>query len=224
MDNPKSSNSPPPPATTITGGGNKKAVENLKSLVMKCVMASSTPTKPQLTPPQKAFIENHIQELVPTINSTTPDHPSYALMIENAIKELNEEGRGSSEDAISNFILNQFNNNINKNNKLGWAHSALLKHHLVKLCESGNLVITSPQGFYALTTGGGSRHNRRSSSPLSSSTTSSTTCSESDDPSFTPIAVKLGRRKNNNIKSNKKSTPQSRRNSTNKFKGGRRIK
>ncbi|KAL8035018.1 hypothetical protein ABFS82_12G067400 [Erythranthe guttata] len=216
MDNPKSSNSPPPPATTtttISGGGNKKAVENLKSLVMKCA------TK-QLTPPQKTFIENRIQELVPTINTTTPDHPSYALMIENAIKQLNEEGRGSSEDAISNFILNQFNNN--KNNKLGWAHSALLKHHLVNLCESGNLVITSPQGFYALTTGGGSRHNRRSSSPLSSSTTSSTSCSESDDPSFTPIAVK-GRRRNN-IKSNKKSTPQSRRKSTNKFKGSRRIK
>ncbi|KAL0430257.1 UNVERIFIED_CONTAM: hypothetical protein Sradi_0651700 [Sesamum radiatum] len=127
MDSPKPPASPPPPTTT-TAPGNHHALDNLKSLLMKCAIAS-TPAK-SLTLPQKTFIEKRIQDFFPTIH--TPDHPPYAWMIENAIKQLNEEG-GSNEEAISKFILEEYHD-------LPWSHAALLKHHLKKLSESGNLV------------------------------------------------------------------------------------
>lgn len=53
-------------------------------------------------------------------------------MIERALQELNEE-LGSSEDSILKFIKKEYNN-------LPWAHSTLLKHHLGKLCEYGDIV------------------------------------------------------------------------------------
>ncbi|KAL2235098.1 UNVERIFIED_CONTAM: hypothetical protein Sindi_1242000 [Sesamum indicum] len=76
MDSPKPPASPPPPATT-TAPGNHHALDNLKSLLMKCAIAS-TPAK-SLTLPQKTFIEKRIQDFFPTIH--TPDHPPYAWLI-----------------------------------------------------------------------------------------------------------------------------------------------
>ncbi|PIN25978.1 hypothetical protein CDL12_01257 [Handroanthus impetiginosus] len=142
MDQSKPPPSPPPHATTAgpsagNATANRHAQENFRSLLMKCAIAS-TPTK-SLTPPQKAFIEKSIQEFFPTVH--TPDHPPYAWMIENAIKQLNEEG-GSNEESISKFILEEHKD-------LPWAHAAFLKHHLRKLSESGNLV-ESHDGCYLI--------------------------------------------------------------------------
>lgn len=54
-------------------------------------------------------------------------------MIERALQELNEKG-GSSEDSISKFLEKEYND------VLPQAHSMFLKHHLGKLCESGDIV------------------------------------------------------------------------------------
>ncbi|KAK6790669.1 hypothetical protein RDI58_009750 [Solanum bulbocastanum] len=64
---------------------------------------------------------------------TTPDHPPYAWMIEKALQELDEEG-GSNEDSISEFI-------IKNNDSLPRAHTTMLKHHLEKMCERGEIVM-----------------------------------------------------------------------------------
>ncbi|KAL2233319.1 UNVERIFIED_CONTAM: hypothetical protein Sindi_1511900 [Sesamum indicum] len=60
-------------------------------------------------------------------------------MIERALQELNDR-RGSSEDSISQFLEKAYNN-------LPWADSALLKHHLQKLYESGDIVITRDKKY-----------------------------------------------------------------------------
>lgn len=55
-------------------------------------------------------------------------------MIHRAIVELNEK-RGSSEESISEYIKKEHTD-------LPLAHSSLLKHHLGKLCDSGEIVVT----------------------------------------------------------------------------------
>ncbi|KAL0446782.1 UNVERIFIED_CONTAM: hypothetical protein Slati_1806100 [Sesamum latifolium] len=60
-------------------------------------------------------------------------------MIERALRELNDK-RGSSEDSISRFLEKAYNN-------LPWPDSALLKHHLQKLYESGDIVITRDKRY-----------------------------------------------------------------------------
>ncbi|KAK4720470.1 hypothetical protein R3W88_010703 [Solanum pinnatisectum] len=54
-------------------------------------------------------------------------------MIEKALQELDEEG-GSNEDSISEFIM--------KNNEsLPRAHTTMLKHHLERMYERGEIVM-----------------------------------------------------------------------------------
>ncbi|CAA0832970.1 winged-helix DNA-binding transcription factor family protein [Striga hermonthica] len=60
-------------------------------------------------------------------------------MIERAIRELNEK-RGSNEDAISRFLVKEYDN-------LPWAHPAVLKHHLGTLCRSGDIVCTNKKRY-----------------------------------------------------------------------------
>ncbi|KAL0296634.1 UNVERIFIED_CONTAM: hypothetical protein Sradi_6715500 [Sesamum radiatum] len=60
-------------------------------------------------------------------------------MIERALRELNDK-RGSSEDSISRFLEKAYNN-------LPWADSAFLKHHLQKLYESGDIVVTRDERY-----------------------------------------------------------------------------
>lgn len=60
-------------------------------------------------------------------------------MIERAIQELNEKG-GSSEESISEFIKKEYDD-------LPWAHYTMLKHHLVQLCESGEVVLTRDKRY-----------------------------------------------------------------------------
>ncbi|KAL6539056.1 hypothetical protein OROMI_025382 [Orobanche minor] len=137
MDRPKSPPPSPPHATTSATPDNR-SLENIKSLLIKCATASA-PAKKSLTPLHKAFIEKRIQEIFPDIH--TPDHPPYAWMIENAIRQLNREG-GSSEEAISKFLLEEYKD-------LPFAHAALLNHHLRKLSESDDLV-RNHKGCYSI--------------------------------------------------------------------------
>ncbi|KAH0974163.1 hypothetical protein GBA52_016062 [Prunus armeniaca] len=65
----------------------------------------------------------------------SPDHPTYAVMIQRAIAELNKEG-GSTQEAISKFIREQFD-------CLPLAHESFLSHHLKKLSESGEILSAS---------------------------------------------------------------------------------
>ncbi|KAH0692951.1 hypothetical protein KY285_020048 [Solanum tuberosum] len=64
---------------------------------------------------------------------TTPDHPPYAWMIEMALQEL-DEGGGCNEDLISEFIMKNIDS-------LPRAHTTILKHHLEKMCERGEIVM-----------------------------------------------------------------------------------
>nr|GLL32276.1 interaptin-like isoform X1 [Ipomoea trifida] len=123
---------PPKPHTC-----NDSAMSNFRALMMKMAIESS-PSK-SLTPAQTLILEDKLRQCFPYLRA--PDHPPYAWMITTAIKQLNEEG-GSSEEAISECIMND-------NHDLPWAHSTLLKHHLVKLCEKGEIVQTR-DGLYVL--------------------------------------------------------------------------
>ena len=63
-------------------------------------------------------------------------------MIRKAIEVLNEEG-GSSEKAISEFIVKEYEN-------LPLAHEAILKHHLRKLCEKRELLLKDNEWYILL--------------------------------------------------------------------------
>ncbi|KAK3031895.1 hypothetical protein RJ639_035205 [Escallonia herrerae] len=63
----------------------------------------------------------------------------FTDMIHRAIAELNEEG-GSSEDSISDYIEKTYAD-------LPWTHFTMLKHHLAKLCDSGEIFLTPKQGY-----------------------------------------------------------------------------
>ncbi|XP_028776602.1 uncharacterized protein LOC114753640 [Neltuma alba] len=86
-----------------------------------------------------SVVERRIQELFTSFE--TPTHPPYALMIQEAVKELNERN-GSTEEAISEFIKNEFQH-------LPWAHSRILGLHLKKLCQAKELFRTD-SGTYTL--------------------------------------------------------------------------
>ncbi|CAA3020731.1 histone H1-I-like [Olea europaea subsp. europaea] len=92
-------------------------------------LAETHPNAP-LTAASKSILQDRMSQLLS--QSQTPDHPPYAAMIERALQELNEKW-GSSEDSMSKFIKKEYKN-------LPWAHSTLLKHHLGKLRESGEVV------------------------------------------------------------------------------------
>ncbi|KAE9450934.1 hypothetical protein C3L33_17163, partial [Rhododendron williamsianum] len=59
----------------------------------------------------------------------------HSMMIHGAIGEL-KEPEGCTEESISKFIRRHYDD-------LPWSHSTLLNHHLQKLCECGEIVVTS---------------------------------------------------------------------------------
>ncbi|WOG89003.1 hypothetical protein DCAR_0208239 [Daucus carota subsp. sativus] len=91
----------------------------------------------RMSPERILLIERRLPELV--IDLHVPDHPPYATMIHKAITELDETG-GSTEEAISLCIKKE-------QNDLPWAHASLLKHHLKKLCEMGDVVVTGEKCY-----------------------------------------------------------------------------
>ncbi|KAG8366721.1 hypothetical protein BUALT_Bualt17G0108800 [Buddleja alternifolia] len=106
----------------------KLVMEKFRGLVFK--LAQAHPNAP-LTPSLETDIRNHLDHFFSQYK--TPDHPPYSAMIERALRELNEKG-GTSEGSISQFLEKEYDG-------LPWAHSALLKHHLGKLCESGDIIM-----------------------------------------------------------------------------------
>ncbi|XP_050373251.1 uncharacterized protein LOC126790917 [Argentina anserina] len=93
-----------------------------------------------------AAVERRIQELIPSFH--TPTHPPYASMIQRAIEELNEEGGGVSEVAISEFIKREYEG-------LAWAHEGMVRVHLKKQCEMGVLVLEGGRYSFNLVKYGG---------------------------------------------------------------------
>nr|GMD13696.1 pre-mRNA-splicing factor CWC22 homolog [Ipomoea batatas] len=134
---PPAPENPPEKSPPKSHSYNDSAMSNFRGLMMKMAIESS-PSK-SLTPAQTLILEDKLRQCFPYLRA--PDHPPYAWMITTAIKQLNEEG-GSSEEAISECIMND-------NHDLPWAHSTLLKHHLVKLCEKREIVQTR-DGLYVL--------------------------------------------------------------------------
>ncbi|PKI61423.1 hypothetical protein CRG98_018197 [Punica granatum] len=81
---------------------------------------------PNASPP--ADIELKLEKL---LKCPTPVHPPYALMIHQAIEELNEEG-GSDEKAILNHIKLKYES-------LPLGHTSFLSCHLKKLSGEGEI-------------------------------------------------------------------------------------
>ncbi|KAM1787534.1 hypothetical protein ACFX11_037920 [Malus domestica] len=106
-------------------------INNLASAVMKKLMNSNT--SQTLTPELMSRIKKSLSQAYPVF--FTADHPTYAVMIQKAVAELNEEG-GSTEKAVSKFIREHFD-------CLPLAHERFLSHHLKKLSESGEIISAS---------------------------------------------------------------------------------
>ncbi|KAH0759698.1 hypothetical protein KY290_023191 [Solanum tuberosum] len=104
-------------------------MDKLREGIVK--MSNSEPNAP-LSETQNSILQQHLDRLMSGLQ-TTPDHPPYAWMIEKALQELDEEG-GSNEDSISESIMKN-------NDSLPKAHTTMLKHHLEKMCERGEIVM-----------------------------------------------------------------------------------
>ncbi|KAK4423457.1 hypothetical protein Salat_1928500 [Sesamum alatum] len=112
----------------------KKAMEKFREVVFK--LAETQPNA-ALTPAARTLLQDRFNQFASLYK--TPDHPPYSAMIERALRELNDR-RGSSEDSISRFLEKAYDN-------LPWADSAFLKHHLEKLYESGDIVVTRDKRY-----------------------------------------------------------------------------
>ncbi|GAV65130.1 Linker_histone domain-containing protein [Cephalotus follicularis] len=84
--------------------------------------------------PSALVYQEEIKQKLCEFSTHTPDHPTYAAMIERAILELNEE-EGSSEGHISQFVKENYQD-------LPPAHSIFLSHHLDALVKKGDIVST----------------------------------------------------------------------------------
>ncbi|PNX90631.1 linker histone H1 and h5 family protein, partial [Trifolium pratense] len=83
------------------------------------------------SPHVSSVIHNHLQHVFKSFH--TPTHPPYHLMINRAMKELNDKS-GLTEEAISEFIRKEYDGD------LPFAHETIFRIHLKKLCMSGELV------------------------------------------------------------------------------------
>ncbi|MCD7450586.1 hypothetical protein HAX54_007382 [Datura stramonium] len=105
------------------------SMDKLREAILK--LSNSAPNGP-LSITQNSFLQQSLTNFLSCLH-TTPDHPPYAWMIEKALRELNEKG-GSSEDSIAKFIKKEYDS-------LPWAHMTLLKHHLQKMSEKGEILM-----------------------------------------------------------------------------------
>ncbi|KAK4373351.1 hypothetical protein RND71_008735 [Anisodus tanguticus] len=106
-----------------------KAMDKLREAILE--LANSEPNVP-LSAIQNSVLQQQLNHFLSCLH-TAPDHPPYTWMIEQALQELGEEG-GSSEDSISKFIKKEYDS-------LPWAHTTLLKHHLQKMSEKGEVLM-----------------------------------------------------------------------------------
>ncbi|TMW83130.1 hypothetical protein EJD97_002814 [Solanum chilense] len=110
-------------------------MDKLREGIVK--MSNSAPNAP-LPETQNLILQQHLHHYLSDLQ-TTPDHPPYTWMIEKALEVLNEEG-GSKEESISEFITKN-------NDSLPRAHTTMLKHHLEKMCERGEIFMTDGGRF-----------------------------------------------------------------------------
>ncbi|KAL8142056.1 hypothetical protein V2J09_015088 [Rumex salicifolius] len=106
-------------------------MEELKKMVIKLAIAQN---KQQLSSSQIALIDRQLHQEFP-IGLRTPNHPTYASMINKAITDLDEKG-GSKKTSIYEYIREHFED-------LPWGHSNFLSHHLTKLCDEGVIVLNA---------------------------------------------------------------------------------
>ncbi|XP_009608504.1 uncharacterized protein LOC107808961 [Nicotiana tabacum] len=132
----------------------KKAVgmDKLKEAILK--LSNSEPNGP-LSPTLNSILQQRLSHFLSSLY-TTPDHPPYSWMIQRALQELDERG-GSSEDSISEFIKKEYDN-------LPMAHMFLLKHHLQKLSENGEILMIDGGGRFLLAGGGNNSLNPKTKS------------------------------------------------------------
>ncbi|XP_004513205.1 uncharacterized protein [Cicer arietinum] len=120
---------------------NKVLMEQLKqSLFSKFQAWNPSSSSIIKSPHVSSFIDNRLPHVFKSFH--TPTHPPYSAMIKRAVKELNEED-GSTDEAISEFIRREYEKD------LPFAHSTILKVHLMKLCMNRDLVCTK-NGRYVL--------------------------------------------------------------------------
>ncbi|MCD7465386.1 hypothetical protein HAX54_001201 [Datura stramonium] len=105
------------------------AMDKFREAILK--LFNSAPNGP-LSTIQNSFLQQRLTNYLSSLHAT-PDHPPYAWMIEKTLKELNEKG-GSSEDSISKFIKKEYDS-------LPSAHMSLVKHHLQKMSEKGEILM-----------------------------------------------------------------------------------
>ena len=110
-------------------------------------------------------------------------------MIKEAVEKLNG-GKGSSEEAISEYIKNEYNS-------LPWAHPTIVAHHLNKLIKKGDIIVRCERGYIlrsAIISSNPCPSPSVSSdySPYSTSSSSSSSSSSSDSP--TPRRRRLKRK------------------------------
>ncbi|KAL1568570.1 hypothetical protein AAHA92_00172 [Salvia divinorum] len=99
---------------------------NLQNFVLALAQARPIP------PSAETLIRDRLHRFISDYR--TPDHPTYSHMIENALDVLNEKG-GSSQKSISQYLEKNYDN-------LPWAHVGLLKHHLQKACQEGQVIVS----------------------------------------------------------------------------------
>ncbi|KAL8531841.1 hypothetical protein ACS0TY_008444 [Phlomoides rotata] len=112
----------------------KNAMKNFQELVFK--LAETHPNRP-LNPAAKTLLQCRLNRFASEYRP--PDHPPYSSMIETSLKDLNEK-TGSSVESISQHLEKSYDN-------LPFAHSVLLKNHLEKLGETGEIVVTRDQRY-----------------------------------------------------------------------------
>lgn len=127
--------------TATVGGAHafeyRKRARHMNEFKDAVIALASSKTTKHLTSDQMTYLEQRLHESFHLFRP--PSHPTYAAMIEKAILDLNEEG-GSREESISRFIRSEYED-------LPWAHSRFLSHHLKKLTESEEIVVTSDRRY-----------------------------------------------------------------------------
>ncbi|XP_004513206.1 uncharacterized protein [Cicer arietinum] len=120
---------------------NKVLMEQLKqSLLLRLQALNPSSHSIIKSPHVSSFIDNHLPQVFKSFH--TPTHPPYSAMIKRAVRELNEED-GSTDEEISEFIRREYEKD------LPFAHSTILKVHLMKLCMNRDLECTK-NGRYVL--------------------------------------------------------------------------
>ncbi|CAK8577419.1 unnamed protein product [Lathyrus sativus] len=134
----------PPQQPLLRLEGTDSRNNRVMSQLTHSLLSQLNPSLPSSTLAQRSsYIQSRLQHLFH--NFHTPTHPPYALMINKAIVELNDES-GSTVKAISEFVRREYED-------LPWAHSRILSLHLGRLCEVGEIVCNE-NGRYMFPVGG----------------------------------------------------------------------